>query len=159
MENQDNRTKSHYIIEINKNISNKRYQELKELCEKTIKVLKSTSMSSELEKYRISLEAFENLKTPLEKDLFASNIAFPDNDILVGLLKLNDINVMDILALNEFCNNKQETINAYKKINLFKEKYYKHTLVIDLINKINQIILFEPELFNRKEEETKTKKR
>lgn len=146
------REKIHSLQEIEKNISKKKYNELLELSEKVIKSLSSTSTDSEVEKYRTITEANKSLKNGLEKDLFASNIAYPDEEIFTAILKMNGINIMDILIATSKTQEKQKIIESLKKLENFRRKYYNSTLIIDLINKLNQIIVFKPNLLTSAEE-------
>jgi len=144
--------KIHSLNEIELSLTKERHKELLDLSENINEALKSTSIKTPIEQYSIITEANEKLNNDLEKDLFASNIAFPDEEILTAILRMNNINIIDLLTADSITVSKEEKINSLKKLENFRKKYYSSALMIDLLNKINQIIIFSPNLLTSHEE-------
>lgn len=165
--------KTHTVDEILNKISKERYNELfvtknedelfnsnekikdEDLCPKDRikRSIASNSQDSIIEKYMKITDVYESLKNDIEKDLFEASIAFSDDDLLVSLIKVNGINIEDLVIINSKASkNKELKKQALQKIEKFRMTRYPSTLPIHLINKLNLILAFNPKLLTTHEE-------
>lgn len=108
-------------------------------------------------------DKFSN-KSNIEKNMIASVINFPDNENFCTFLKNNNIDLEKIKLLNNLLDNsliESKNIKASAllellklKINICAKEYFNIDNVNLVINKINQLVVFYPEMLLTKKDKT-----
>ncbi len=149
---------------IKNSLSSKREKSIHKLSDTIITSFELNGNLTPLEKSKVLLRAFRCLKSDLELEVFQADYAFPDEEVLIARLNNTKSNIEELsleeiesIKTKEF--SKEEKEELKRRIYNFLDIYYKGATITNLINKLNVIKVFRPNLLSNKEEFISTTKR